>query len=126
VALLDRSDGEHERCQSALANLRLPFVTTWPVLTEAAWLLRADAQHVVRLLQLVAEGHVEMVHMDIKAAKWIADFYLKYADQTPQLADASLMYLAERLNIDSVFTLDRRDFSIYRTSAGKALQIVPE
>jgi hypothetical protein len=36
------------------------------------------------------------------------------------------MYLAERLNIDSVFTLDRRDFSIYRTSAGKALQIVPE
>ena len=36
------------------------------------------------------------------------------------------MYIAEQKGIDTVFTLDRRDVSIYRTTAGKALRIVPE
>ena len=53
-------------------------------------------------------------------------FYTQYADQSPQLADASLVYVAETLRIDAVFTLDQRDFSIYRTSDGRVLRIVPE
>jgi hypothetical protein len=36
------------------------------------------------------------------------------------------MYIAEQEAIDTVFTLDRRDFSIYRTSDDRALAIVPE
>jgi len=125
VALLDRSDHQHQRCQAALANLRFPFATTWPVLTEAAWLLRSHVAYVGRLLQLVGDGHVEAVHLDIDAARSIGLFLAKYADQSPQLADASLVHLAERLNIDSVFTFDRRDFSVYQTTTGRTLQIVP-
>jgi predicted nucleic acid-binding protein len=125
VALLDRSDAEHDRCTSALANLRLPFATTWPVITEAAWLLRARSDHVVRLLQLVTEGHVDVFHLDAESTLWMASFINKYADQSPQLADASLVHLAERLDINSIFTLDKRDFSIYRTTAGHALDILP-
>jgi hypothetical protein len=37
----------------------------------------------------------------------------------------SLVYLAEREGIEAVFTLDVRDFSVYRTATGKALRIVP-
>jgi len=36
------------------------------------------------------------------------------------------MYLAEREEIDTVLTLDVRAFSVYRTSDGRALRIVPE
>ncbi len=43
-----------------------------------------------------------------------------------QIADAALMYLAEREGIDTLFTLDRRDFSIDRTTDGRALRIVPD
>ena len=95
-------------------------------MTEAAWLLRAHSQYVSRLLQYVADGHVEVIHLDVESAQWMAGFFTKYADQPAQLADASLVYLAEHLGIDRVFTLDRRDFSIYRTTEGRALRVVPD
>ena len=57
---------------------------------------------------------------------WIIAFLERYATAEAQLADAALMYLAEREGIDTVFTLDRRDFSIYRTTDGRALTIIPE
>jgi predicted nucleic acid-binding protein len=41
------------------------------------------------------------------------------------MADATLMFIAEREAVDTVFTLDRRDFSVYRTTDGRALNIVP-
>ena len=49
----------------------------------------------------------------------------KYADLHPQLADVSLLYLAEREGISTIFTLDRRDFSVYRTKAGKPYKLLP-
>ena len=49
----------------------------------------------------------------------------RYEDMGVQLADASLVYLAERESIETVFTLDRRDFSVYRTSRKRALTIIP-
>jgi len=36
------------------------------------------------------------------------------------------MFIAEREGIDTVFTLDKRDFSVYRASDGRALSIVPD
>jgi hypothetical protein len=44
----------------------------------------------------------------------------------PQLADAALVYLAGREGIDTIFTLDRRDFSIYRATRGRSFRIIPE
>jgi hypothetical protein len=42
-----------------------------------------------------------------------------------QLADAALVYLADREGIDTVFTLDQRDFTIYRTASNRRLAIIP-
>jgi len=42
-----------------------------------------------------------------------------------QVADGALVYLAEREGIDTVFTLDRRDFSVYRLRNGRGLRILP-
>ena len=38
----------------------------------------------------------------------------RYADLPMDLADATLVVLAERLRTPWIFTLDRRDFSVYR------------
>jgi predicted nucleic acid-binding protein len=56
---------------------------------------------------------------------WIATFMRRYRRFKPQLADAALIHLAERENLDVIFTLDRRDFSVYRLSSGRSLQILP-
>jgi predicted nucleic acid-binding protein len=50
----------------------------------------------------------------------------KYQNLCLDLADAALMYLAEREAIRHVFTLDRRDFSLFRTNSGIALELLPD
>ncbi len=59
------------------------------------------------------------------AFHWIMAFLERYSSIGVQMADAALMYIAEREDIDTVFTLDRRDFSVYRTTDGRALNIIP-
>jgi predicted nucleic acid-binding protein len=48
----------------------------------------------------------------------------KYQDRPMDLADAALVVVAESRGLSQVFTLDR-DFHIYRTSDGSALQTIP-
>ena len=49
----------------------------------------------------------------------------RYQSLGAQLADAALVYLAEREDTDQVFTLDRRDFSVYRFGRNRRLRLLP-
>jgi predicted nucleic acid-binding protein len=126
VALLSQRDVQHERCSDVAATLTSPPITTWAVLTEAAWLLRSDPRSVENLLRMVTGGDIQVAHLDAAAAEWVRQFLQTYRDLRPQLADASLMYLAESLRLDTVFTLDRRDFSVYRLASGSPLRLLPD
>ncbi len=123
VAIIRRREKAHRKCVAALKMLRSPLLTCWPVLTEAAWLLRDEPGGVQALGGLVASGSVKLAET---ALAWMIDFLGRYASAGAQLADAAVVYLAEREGIATVFTLDRRDFSIYRTTGGRALKIMPE
>jgi predicted nucleic acid-binding protein len=74
----------------------------------------------------VEHGLVTPLELDAAAAPWIRAFIEKYRDLGAQLADASLCYLSERERVDTVFTLDRRDFSVYRTRGRQSLVLLPE
>jgi predicted nucleic acid-binding protein len=126
VAILNRLDSQHEVCHQQGLELASPLLTTWPVIAEAAWLLRKTPGGVSGLLAMVRDGLVECSPLSPEAAAWMDMFLLKYADQKPQLADASLMYIAEVESIDTIFTLDRRDFLVYRLSGRRTLQLLPE
>jgi predicted nucleic acid-binding protein len=43
-----------------------------------------------------------------------------------QLADDALAHLAERENIRTVFTTDRRDFTIIRLKRNRSLKLIPD
>ncbi len=49
----------------------------------------------------------------------------KYGDLPMDLADAALVRVAERDGLRTVFTVDRRDFTIYRLKGGRRLVILP-
>lgn len=51
--------------------------------------------------------------------------YNGYQDLKIQLADAALLHLANRESIETVFTLDRRDFSVLRLARNRRLRVVP-
>lgn len=53
----------------------------------------------------------------------MAIYVQKYADMKPQLADVSLVYLAERERA-TIFTLDKRDFSVYRINRSQRLTLL--
>ena len=56
----------------------------------------------------------------------IAAIMRRYEDAGIQFADAALAHLAERENIRTVFTTDRRDFSIIRLKRNRTLKLLPE
>jgi uncharacterized protein len=125
VAILSSTDQHHEICVDTLRHLPGPLLSCWPVITEAAWLLRAYPKAVEQLLRS-ADGHfLELLPLAGAEAKALAEVMKTYADIQPQLADATLVYLAHREGIDTIFTLDRRDFSVYRSAGKRPFRILP-
>lgn len=55
----------------------------------------------------------------------IARILQTYASLRPQLADAALLHVAEREELRTIFTLDRRDFTVYRLSRNRPLHLIP-
>jgi len=126
VAILSREDAHHQTCVAALREMTGPLSTCWPVITEAAWLLRHSRRAIQQLLNNMDAGFLELLPVAGSEAKAIASLIKKYESIRPQLADASLVYLASREGIETIFTLDRRDFSIYRPGRKRSFHILPE
>jgi predicted nucleic acid-binding protein len=110
----------------ALREMAGPLFSCWPVITEAAWLLRRSSRAVQQLLSNMDGGFLQLLPLAGTEAKAIAAVMKKYESIRPQLADAALVYLAGRERIETIFTLDRRDFSIYRTGRRRSFRIVPK
>ena len=71
-------------------------------------------------------GFLELLPLAGFEAKAIASLMKTYESIRPHLADFSLVYLAGREQIETIFTLDRRDFSLYRTGRRRSFPILPE
>lgn len=129
VAILSRADQYHAACVKVLHQLPGPLFSCWPVITEAVWLLRLHPRAVQQLLRGCSseEGgrFLELLPLAGAEASAIAEVMEEYEDIRPQLADASLVYLADREGIDTIFTLDRRDFGVYRSAHKRAFRILP-
>jgi predicted nucleic acid-binding protein len=126
VAILSRDDEHHDACVSALREMPAPLLSCWPVITEAAWLLRRSPRAVQQLLNSLERGFLELLPLSGTEAKAIAALMKKYESIRPQLTDAALVYLAGREHIETIFTLDRRDFGIYRAARGRSFRILPK
>jgi predicted nucleic acid-binding protein len=125
VAIMSHSDQHHETCLEALHDLPGPLFSCWPVVTEAAWLLRRHPGVVRQLLDSISTGFLELLPVQSAEAAEIGKLIEKYRNIRPQLADAALVYLAERDGFDVIFTLDRRDFSVYQAGRKRAFRIIP-
>lgn len=126
VALIDRGESEHAACVAVLKTLHPPMVTTWPAFTEAMY-LAGDAggwKAQQALWRWVEEGTLVLRHLSPKGEVRTRVLMEKYADLPMDLADASLVALAEELNVSQVFTLDR-DFRVYRRHGKKAFRVIP-
>ena len=126
VALISEHDEHHEGCREALATLAPPIFTCWPVLTEAAWILRKRPSAVEKLFEAFDAGLFSLLSLDAGDLAAIAAVLKSYHSAGLQLAAAALVHLAARENILTVFTTDRRDFSIIRLPNNRPLKLIPD
>lgn len=122
IALQDRSDRHHKRVRKFLEDYEGSLLTTWPVLAEACHFLPERTQ--IRFLRWAAKGGLQVVELPDSALSSIADWKEKYRDVPMDLADASLLWVAEQTEVTEILTIDLRGFSAFRLSTGKALNSV--
>lgn len=126
VALFDPSDRDRARCRACLDSLDdADLVTTEPVVTEALYLLAFSTRAQVALLEFLASGRPRVEPLGAGDRRQAARLIAKYADLPMDYADATLVVLAERLDTTRVFSLDRKDFGIYRVHR-RRLVVIPE
>ncbi len=126
VCLFDRREEHYEICSEQATTLPGRLYTCLPVITEAAYLLNRQDSRLVDLLFAACRDRVyqllPIVASDFESIRTIRN---RYSDLALDFADAALMHIAERERIEHVFTLDRRDFGVFQTAAGKSLRIMP-
>jgi predicted nucleic acid-binding protein len=125
VALLDRSEDRHAECVALLETWTGPLVSTEAVLTETQHLVGPGFAPRRACLEFVLRGVVTLVPASISSLRRAERLMETYADVPMDFADAGLVALAEELDTNRVFTLDRRGFSVYRMRETRAFRIVP-
>ena len=125
VALLDRSDRHHAACAESLRAIRGSLFTVWPVMTEAIYLLGFSVKAQGALLEMVELGTLKILPLDAGDVARIRELMVKYKDHPMDFADAALVRVAEREKLRRIFTIDRRDFTVYRPARLGRFAIVP-
>lgn len=118
VALFDPQDADFNGCHEILKAVQEPLYSTEAILTEAFHILDPNSRGAYGLMQFIREDFVSIVALgkdDIGRSFELMD---QYSDCPMDFADATLIAIAERLKIKSVFTLDINDFSTYKIKRG--------
>jgi uncharacterized protein len=130
AALFNRSDSYHAQALAYFkrhgANVRL--LTTWEVISEVMYFLDFSAHAQADLLLWLHEGasrdRIRIASLQTQDLLGLSAMLRKYADRPMDLADASLVWLANSTGVTDIITVDRADFAVYRTNKRKAFKNV--
>ena len=130
AALFNPHDKVHRRAyqyfQTHAPNTR--FLTTWEVISEVMYFLDFSAHTQADLLEWLhicaGNGSIEIAALGVADLPGLSTMMRKYADRPMDLADASLVWLANKTGVTDIITIDRADFAVYRTTKRKAFRNV--
>ncbi len=117
LALANRKDPVHQSAITLFQSLKSEgFITTWCVITEACYLMQnrmgVDAPAI--LIRKIATGALQVFDLKPEHCPRIEELMQKYRDLPMDLADASLVILAEHVGHGRILSVDQRDFNTYR------------
>ncbi|MDJ1184342.1 type II toxin-antitoxin system VapC family toxin [Roseofilum casamattae] len=132
VALFNEKDQYHQRAQEILAKYPdETLITTWCVLTETSHLLLQRSSSIyqgvqkqIKFINLFQKYPQQFRLFDLQETHFDRINFLmeKYRNLPMDLADASLVILAEELEDGRIFSIDYRDFNAYRWKNTKPFQ----
>ncbi len=126
-AIADRDDKWHRRMAEAVEGWAGERVVPVSVLAEACYLLNrhlgAAAER--QLLRALIDGELMLEGLDLRDVRRADAVLQKYADANIGFVDASIVAVAERLNIGAIATTDRRHFSMLRPAHRRVFDLFP-
>lgn len=127
VAYVNNRDPDHGRCAALLSSRTDDLLVTPYVMTEACYLVAkyVGSAAEVNLVEALAAG--DLVQVDVTTADLVrmAELMRQYAGFPLGIADASVIAVAERLQLPEVATLDRRHFGAVAPGHTDALVLLP-
>jgi uncharacterized protein len=126
VAIFDRNDVQHSACVRVLQSLtQSSLLTTWPCFTEAFYLLSTIGGYHSQesLWSMRRNGRLSLLDITAAEADRMDTLMAKYTNVPMDLADASLVAVAESRGYTRLFTIDS-DFYIYVLADGSVLEVV--
>ncbi len=105
---------------------RTCFLTTWEVVSEVMYFLDFNANAQADFLKWLhachGNGSMQIAVLGVDDLPGLSTMMRKYADRPMDLADASLVWLANKTGVTDIITIDRADFAVYRTAKRKAFK----
>lgn len=120
IALFDRSDKYHLKVLNFLKSFEGELITSWSVITEVSHMLDFNLQVQIDFLKWCEIGGVTIYEISQNDISKIRTMMEKYIDIPMDLADATLMYIANKEEIKNIVSIDS-DFDIYRTLKKQSL-----
>lgn len=130
VAAALANDDHHHECVELFTGLHLarrPLLVPATVVAEVGYLLGREAGAKIESLFLDSIAAGDFVLVDLTAADCarMAELVRRYGDLPLGTTDASVVAVAERLDVTEVATLDRRHFTVVRPRHTTALTLLP-
>jgi len=115
VALTNTNDTAHVSARQNFIRFEQIFLPQ-STLTEILFLIRRDAgtATVINFLDSLYRSRLKLTCLNDQDIKRTIQLLKQYQDSRIDFVDASVMAMAERLEIRNILTLDRRDFSLVR------------
>lgn len=127
IADADRSDPHHAEIRAFLESTTEALLVPITVLPEVCYLLerRLGGMAELAFVRALARDEITVQPVNAEDLERAADLLEKYGDLRLGFVDASVVALAERLNITRLLTLDRRHFSVVRPRHARAFELLP-
>ncbi|HXW00080.1 MAG TPA: PIN domain-containing protein [Anaerolineae bacterium] len=127
VAVLHRGDSYHQKAIAVYQQIQqiyLPQTT----LAEIAYLLHEYAGQLAmaEFLEKLPTSKLSIVSITMQDLNQTAAILRQYADSRIDFVDATVMAVAERLEITTILTVDYRDFRLYRPNHCSHFTLLPE
>lgn len=127
LAMTNVKDRNHSRVLEVAESIDDPLVLPVTVLPEVSYLIGSRLGYAVmqRFLSGLVAGNVTLETVTITDLKRVTEILEEYADSRLDFVDATIVAIAERMNVTRILTLDRRDFTIIRPKHHSHFEILP-
>ncbi|MBX9879791.1 MAG: PIN domain-containing protein [Candidatus Obscuribacterales bacterium] len=127
IALARQRDSKHAQCVATLKAVppTARMVTTVSALAEVFAVLPSSVSSIRAVETLLMGIPLALEYIQGHELSRAFELMEKYIDLPMDFADAEILVIAERRSVKTIFTLDRRDFSVYRPRHVRQFDLIP-